>query len=120
MIERLKVELSINSLQSADQLYKVASYFNISTEKLVDKDNKAILKDAFHTRNIIVHQMDIDLANNTVNRHEIEEINDFVQTIYMVANNFITEVNNILCKPVTDDYAPMFSFENGVFSIRSE
>lgn len=120
LIERLKVELSINSLQSADQLYKVASYFNISTEKLVDKDNKAILKDAFHTRNIIVHQMDIDLANNTVNRHEIKEINDFVQTIYMVANNFITEVNNILCKPVTDDYAPMFSFENGVFSIRSE
>ena len=77
-------------------------------------------KDAFQTRNIIVHQMDIDLANNTVNRHELEEINVFVQTIYMVANNFITEVNYILCKPVTDDYAPLCSFENGVLSIRSD
>lgn len=114
LIELLKKDLSYDSLQSPEQLYRVASYFNISTSKLVDKEKEALLKQAFRTRNIVVHQMDVDFMKPTIvcYEHDIDEVNEIVNGIDVVAKNFIYEVNDITKRVVSPDSSPYFSEED--------
>ncbi len=114
MIDILKRDLSFDSLQSSAQLYRVASHFNIRTEKLISNDKKAVLDKVFHTRNVIVHQMDVDLEKDEIVyfEHDIDEVTRFFETIDEVAQNYINEVNIILKKDVTKDYAPLISTED--------
>ena len=114
LIETLKQELTINSLQNSEQIFKVASHFNISTDKLISKDKKPVLDEAFRIRNIIVHQMDVDLKQNEIKyfEHDIDEVTRLVEIIVIVAQNFIDEVNNTLRKDITNDYTPLIAVEN--------
>ena len=121
LIELLKQDLTFNSLQSSEQLFRVASYFNIKTDKLLDGTNKDILNKAFLTRNIIVHQMDLalDKTNLEYYQHELNEVNKYYDAIVIVSQNFINEVNLILSKEVSDSYTPFVSIENGTLIIRN-
>ena len=119
LIEMLKKDLSFDSLQSSEQLYKVASFFNISTDKLVGKDARENLKKAFNTRNRIIHQMDVDLDQKEIKyfEHSIDEVDIFFSTIETVAQNYISAVNEVLKQGVTKDYAPLISMDNGMIVI---
>ena len=55
LIQVLKKELTANSLQSAEELSRVASFFNIKTMNIED------IKKVFYVRNQITHEMDIDM-----------------------------------------------------------
>lgn len=120
LIGMLVNELTFDSLQSSEQLYKVASYFNIKTQDLLNEDERIILKNAFMTRNVIVHQMDVDFKelDLKVIQHTEDEAQKFFVTIRKVAQNYIDLVNGILDKPVTKDFAPMFSVEGGTLVIQ--
>ncbi len=119
LIGMLKKELSFDSLQSSEQLFKVASFFNISTDKLVDKEARDNLKKAFKTRNTIIHQMDVDLDQKDIKyfEHSIDEVEMVFSTIETVAQNYIDAVNEVLKQDITKDYAPLFSVDNGVLVI---
>ena len=113
LIDMLKKELSFDSLQSAEQLYMVASFFNISTEKLIDANSKDGLKSAFFTRNRIVHQMDVDLGSDEVKyyEHTLEEIEGYYSIILNVSQRYIDEVNEKLKQPYTKEYEPRISIQ---------
>ena len=119
LIGMLKKDLSFDSLQSSEQLFKVASFFNISTDKLVSKDDRDNLKKAFNTRNRIIHQMDVDLEQIEIKyfEHSQEEVELVFSTIETVAQNYISAVNEVLKLGVTKDYAPLISIDNGMLVI---
>lgn len=50
LINILKKELTANSLQNADELFKVASFFNIETTN-IEK-----MREIFNERNLIAHE----------------------------------------------------------------
>ena len=66
LIKRLVDSLTSDSLQSADQLYRVASYFGITNKELWDDDKS--LREVFCIRNKISHEMDIDFKQPRRNR----------------------------------------------------
>lgn len=104
LVEMLKKELSYDSLQSAEQLFRVASYFNIPTERLLNKSNQEVLRTVFTTRNVIAHQMDVNLESDVIEyyEHEIQDVRCYVETIEMVSQQFIDEVSRIIEKPTID------------------
>ena len=64
LIDVLKKDLTSNSLQSADELLKVGSVFNIETAKLVNgRSEHDKLKNIFIARNQITHEMDVDMSS---------------------------------------------------------
>ncbi len=112
LIEMRKKDLSFDSLQSSEQLYIVASSFNISTDELVDRDAKEKLKKAFNTRNKIIHQMDVDLDQKDIKYYEHSlEVDLVFSTIETVAQNYIDAVNEVLKQSVTKDYTPLISVD---------
>lgn len=62
----LVYELTSGSLQSYEELVKVASYFDVPTPEIV-ADDKA-LRRVFAARNQIIHEMDVDFAQVNRNR----------------------------------------------------
>ncbi len=120
LINLLKQELTFDSLQSSEQLYKVAGYFNIATDSIVDNQKKKILSEAFATRNRIVHQMDVDFDNKQnveIISHNEDDVENYYDTIRSVARNYICEVDKILERDVTEEYTPLFSLEGDVLTI---
>ena len=66
MIELFVKELTEDSLQSANQLTTVASYFNIPSHSIApDKED---LQRTFNIRNEIIHEMDINFNQPSRNR----------------------------------------------------
>lgn len=57
--------LTTDSLQSVDQLCKVSEASGLETNKLFTNTKKLALKEAFHVRNEIIHEMDINVDNQT-------------------------------------------------------
>ncbi len=119
LINLLRQDLSFDSLQNTEQLFRVAEHFNIRTNELVDKEDEQILKKAFAARNIIVHQMDVKFDKTPIEyyNHTIDEANQFYETIIIVAQKFIDEGNHILEKEITKDYLPPFTYYDGTFEI---
>jgi len=66
VIEHLVSELTSSSLQSKDQLFRAASHFGIKASEIVTDDS--LLDGAFHARNQIAHEMDIDFKQPNRNR----------------------------------------------------
>ncbi len=118
LIDMLKSELSFDSLQSSDQLYKVAGFFNIPTNRIIRENDKEILKRVFDTRNKIVHQMDLNLEDDEIEScvHDINTVEVFYNTIVTVSTSFINEVNEKLNMKMTNDYLPIITIEDGVLS----
>jgi hypothetical protein len=61
--QRLIEHLTRNSLQSKDELLRVAAYFAIRPQDLVD--NVKRLSEIFFIRNQIIHEMDVDLTQKS-------------------------------------------------------
>jgi hypothetical protein len=91
---RLVRDLTSDSLQSAEQLLKVAAYFNIPSQR-ISTDIKA-LKDIFAVRNQIGHEMDIDFSQ--VNRSRRARARDkmvkYATELLRIAAAFLAEVDS--------------------------
>jgi len=61
-------KLTGDSLQSVDQLLRIAAYFAIPREKIIKNLNLA--KDVFIARNQITHEMDVNLEQIRCNRRQ--------------------------------------------------
>lgn len=59
LLEEYIGSMTGNSLQSVEQLSKVAGASGLNTDKLFTTDRRKLLKDAFDVRNDIIHEMDI-------------------------------------------------------------
>lgn len=84
-----------DSLQSLDQLLRVAAHFAITRDEIV-ADEKAI-RAAFRVRNEIVHEMDVDLRNKKTRRERaVEEMGAHCIAVLAVTSNFIGAVGKRL------------------------
>lgn len=94
LIEWFQRELKANSLQSKDQIFQVASYFDIPTADLCSGNEIKKLTDAFRMRNSMLHEMDIDFSANDDARTVRTEaaIVDAISMLVTVAARFLDEV----------------------------
>lgn len=60
LVDALANELTAGSLQSPDELKRVAVFLGANPKKIVANEDS--LKQAFHARNQIIHEMDIDFS----------------------------------------------------------
>lgn len=84
VIEEYIRELTGGSLQSVDELMRVAAAFGLKSHQVGIDPNK--LKDVFDVRNKIIHELDIDLAGERRKRNirkqkEMKEATDLVLSI---------------------------------------
>lgn len=96
LIFELKKELTQNSLQSADELFRVASYFNIETKKLEPDDKK--LREIFRARNQITHELDVDMSSPefTLRNREKSIVKEYSDHLLELSENFIKLVSKML------------------------
>ncbi|HEX2294153.1 MAG TPA: hypothetical protein VHN37_02465 [Actinomycetota bacterium] len=66
LVSTLVYDLTSGSLQSYEELVKVASHFDIPSREIVDDVDS--LRSVFAARNQIIHEMDVDLAQVNRNR----------------------------------------------------
>lgn len=92
LINKLIRNLTSNSLQSKEELFKVAAYFDIPSNNLF-KDSD-LLEEIFNVRNQIAHEMDIDYTINEKRNRNREEMINYTKTILEIGNNFLIEVGN--------------------------
>jgi hypothetical protein len=96
LFSRLVRDLTSDSLQSAEQLLKVAAYFNIPSERI--SKNLGLLKEIFSVRNQIGHEMDIDFsqANRSRRPRAKEKMVKFATELLAIAATFLAEVDSKL------------------------
>lgn len=96
LIEGLVYELTSSSLQSSDQLFRVASFFNIPTNQLTT-DPKG-LGEVFNVRNEISHEMDIDFSQPNRNRRPRSQdtMIAHANTLFSVGRAFLERVDEKL------------------------
>jgi len=85
-----------SSLQSKDQLLKVAAFLNIPSAKLAS--DYALLDRIFEARNQVAHEMDIEFGQTGRNRRPRRQgqIISFVNEVFRLASAFLSEVDNKL------------------------
>lgn len=100
LIEILKNELTSNSLQSAEELARVASFFNIETMNINE------IKEVFFARNQITHEMDVIMDEDELNRRQRSEKNiiKLSNTIIKVAEHYINSINEKLSNEKSKNY----------------
>jgi hypothetical protein len=93
LLLELVSDLTSNSLQSAEELLKVASYFNIPSERIT-KDI-AQLKNIFLIRNQIGHEMDIDFSQTNRSRRPRarDKMIEYATELLRIAAAFLAEVD---------------------------
>lgn len=93
MIDQLVWDLTSESLQSADQLFKSAAFFNIPSPDL-SKDPKG-LKTIFEARNQISHEMDVDFEQSNRSRRPRARstMTAFTNDIFKVAQAYLERVD---------------------------
>jgi hypothetical protein len=86
-------DLLSGSLQSKEQIYKVASFFNINEKEL--NIDKQLIKDVFAARNYIVHEMDVDFnqPNRTRRPRKKEDMKKYCNEIFKISNNILNVVD---------------------------
>lgn len=86
------------SLQSKDQLLRVAAFFNIESKTIMN--NPQIVKEIFETRNQISHEMDVDFSQTNRSRRSRrkEDMIKFTNEILQIANAFLTQVESKLLR----------------------
>ena len=93
LVDDLVRELTSSSLQSVEELFRVAAYFNIPSKELAPDPTD--LKRIFGIRNQIAHEMDIDFKQPNRHRHpraRDKMIND-VNVIFGVAKAFLEKTD---------------------------
>jgi len=95
----LQKNLTDDSLQSRDQLLKIAAHFAITqADVLGDPDTT---KKAFDVRNEIIHEMDTNLSGQKKRRQRAEkEMVKYSENILSVGTKFINIVHKKLYAPV--------------------
>lgn len=89
--ERLIYNLTSNSLQSKDQILRIAAYFDIPSKSIVD--DVKLLQDIFIERNKIIHEMDINFdGDKSRNRRELKEIVQYVNYLLKIGEKLIIEI----------------------------
>lgn len=98
----LVTDLTSQSLQSKDQVLRVASYFDIPSAALAS--DLKLLDRIFRARNEIVHEMDVDFAQTNRNRRPRRKtvMIDHTTEILRVANAFLIEVDRRLGQAPAD------------------
>lgn len=96
MISDLIESLRSSSLQSKEQLLKVASFFNIPSRQL--STNLTLLDDIFGARNQIAHEMDIDFTQPNRRRRPRSKTKmvAFTNEVFKLADSFLRQVDNKL------------------------
>ncbi|MGI9106598.1 MAG: HEPN domain-containing protein [Pyrinomonadaceae bacterium] len=96
MVTDLIIFLRSSSLQSKDQLLKVAAFFNIPSAQL--SSNFRILDEIFEARNQIAHEMDIDFTQARKNRRprRQDQMISYANEIFRFANSFLKQVESKL------------------------
>lgn len=89
--QQIIMNLTSSSLQSKDELLKVASYFNIPSQNLTN--DFILLKQIFDVRNQIAHEMDFDYVNKCRRVRKKEEMIRYTNEILRIAQVFINEVD---------------------------
>lgn len=87
LISCLMNNLTNKSLQSKDELLKVASFFDIPSRELVDNFN--YLRDVFTMRNQLAHEMDFDYSTNKRRVRSKRELMDATNYLFNIANKFL-------------------------------
>lgn len=93
MASELVRALRANSLQSAEELFRAASYFDIEPEIICN--NIRYLRQIFRARNEIIHELDIDFSRPNRNRRSrprdsmIAQINE----LFDVEKSFLAAVD---------------------------
>lgn len=91
LIAALCRNLTDDSLQSRDQLLKVASHFAITQVDLLEKPEET--KKAFDVRNEIIHEMDTDLSGKKKRNQRAEKVMvDYCKNVLNAGSNFINLV----------------------------
>jgi len=93
LLARLLRSLTSDSLQSAEQLLRVASHFGIIAQEVYKDLSK--LRQVFDIRNRIAHEMDIDFTQRNRKRfprRKIDMINH-TNTLLVAADNFLRAVD---------------------------
>jgi hypothetical protein len=99
LINSLTESLTNDSLQSRDQLLRVAAAFAITKEEVIKKDDFA--REAFKARNEIVHEMDIDISHEKRRRERRpDDVARWSAEILSICSRFISCVGNKISKPV--------------------
>lgn len=93
LIEELVRELTSSSLQSREELIKVAAFFNIPSRDLTTELD--LLKTIFDARNQIVHEIDIDFSQSNVNRRPRNKADmvKYTEELLRIAKQFLHEVD---------------------------
>lgn len=96
LVGTLVSDLTSQSLQSRDQVLRVASYFDIPSAALATDPRQ--LDRIFRARNEIVHEMEVDFAQTNRNRRPRRKAGmiDHTTEILRVANAFLIEVDRRL------------------------
>lgn len=94
-IEFLTTDLTKASLQSADQVMRVAGFFGISSNDLPKAND---LRPIFGMRNQISHEMDADFSKKNRSRRQRtkQQIVDGADALFNVAGKFLTAVDKTL------------------------
>lgn len=95
LLDEVIRDLTSNSLQSKDELLKVASFFNIPSNTLTTDFN--LLKEIFDVRNQITHEMDIDFNESSFRRtRSRDRMVLYTNEVLKIANQLLLEVDNRL------------------------
>jgi hypothetical protein len=95
LYDLLRADLTADSLQSKDQLLKVASYFAIQKDEVIKADDAT--KEAFAARNQIIHEMDVHLDGQKKRRQRAtDKMVSYSETILAIAVDFLIAVEGKL------------------------
>jgi hypothetical protein len=93
LLARLVDDLTSGSLQSADEVMRMASYFDIPSRDLVQ--DVPLLQRIFNARNQIVHEMDVDFGRTNRSRRSRTraDITQYTDELFKVSDTLLREVD---------------------------
>ena len=94
LIQDLVEELVSGSLQSVEELMRVAAYFDIPSRSLVSRQEQDEFMRIFAARNEIIHEMDVDFNQPNRNRRprRKQQMIDDTNRIFLVSERFLRGV----------------------------
>jgi hypothetical protein len=93
LISALVRSLTADSLQSSDQLLKVAAHFALTRDDVLEEHK--VTKEAFSARNQVSHEMDIDFSAGDRRRDRAyADMVRWSENILQVGSTFILRVSN--------------------------
>ncbi|MFH1938309.1 MAG: hypothetical protein ABIJ60_02120 [Patescibacteria group bacterium] len=92
LIKELQELLIKDSLQSKDQLLRLAAHFAITKNDILENEDET--RQAFSTRNEIIHEMDVDFSGYKNRRQRtLRSMKNCSKNILTIAANFVEQVN---------------------------